>query len=225
MNKMIIDKENIKFKDEVIKIELNINKLTIDIEGNVTLNEISTKEENLTLNINLKPNSKLIFNRFKIDTNSNIEINLIQEENSILNFNYSSIIKDKTNIKVNSILKGDNNTTNINIKAVTEENGKCEIVSEADIKPNIKDNKLLESIRVLLLNDEESIVLPNLLVSSNEVEVNHAATLSGIDKEYLFYLNSKGISEKNAINLIKKGYLLNNLEVDNTIKEEINNMI
>ena len=49
--------------------------------------------------------------------------------------------------------------------------------------------------------------------------------LSGIDKEYLFYLNSKGISEKNAINLIKKGYLLNNLEVDNTIKEEINNMI
>lgn len=225
MNKMIIDKENIKFKDEVIKIELNINKLTIDIEGNVTLNEISTKEENLTLNINLKPNSKLIFNRFKIDTNSNIEINLIQEENSILNFNYSSIIKDKTNIKVNSILKGDNNTTNINIKAVTEENGKCEIVSEADIKPNIKDNKLLESIRVLLLNDEESIVLPNLLVSSNEVEVNHAATLSGIDKEYLFYLNSKGISEENAINLIKKGYLLNNLEVDNTIKEEINNMI
>lgn len=225
MNKMIIDKENIKFKDEVIKIELNINKLTIDIEGNVTLNEISTKEENLTLNINLKPNGKLIFNRFKIDTNSNIEINLIQEENSILNFNYSSIIKDKTNIKVNSILKGDNNTTNINIKAVTEENGKCEIVSEADIKPNIKDNKLLESIRVLLLNDEESIVLPNLLVSSNEVEVNHAATLSGIDKEYLFYLNSKGISEINAINLIKKGYLLNNLEVDNTIKEEINNMI
>ena len=225
MNKMIIDKENIKFKDEVIKIELNINKLTIDIEGNVTLNEISTKEENLTLNINLKPNSKLIFNRFKIDTDSNIEINLIQEENSILNFNYSSIIKDKTNIKVNSILKGDNNTTNINIKAVTEENGKCEIVSEADIKPNIKDNKLLESIRVLLLNDEESIVLPNLLVSSNEVEVNHAATLSGIDKEYLFYLNSKGISEENAINLIKKGYLLNNLEVDNTIKEEINNMI
>ncbi|MBQ8193674.1 MAG: SufD family Fe-S cluster assembly protein [Bacilli bacterium] len=225
MNKMIIDKENIKFKDEVIKIELNINKLTIDIEGNVTLNEISTKEENLTLNINLKPNSKLIFNRFKIDKNSNIEINLIQEENSILNFNYSSIIKDKTNIKVNSILKGDNNTTNINIKAVTEENGKCEIASEADIKPNIKDNKLLESIRVVLLNDEESIVLPNLLVSSNEVEVNHAATLSGIDKEYLFYLNSKGISEKNAINLIKKGYLLNNLEVDNTIKEEINNMI
>lgn len=225
MNKMIIDKENIKFKDEVIKIELNINKLTIDIEGNVTLNEISTKEENLTLNINLKPNSKLIFNRFKIDKNSNIEINLIQEENSILNFNYSSIIKDKTNIKVNSILKGDNNTTNINIKAVTEENGKCEIASEADIKPNIKDNKLLESIRVLLLNDEESVVLPNLLVSSNEVEVNHAATLSGIDKEYLFYLNSKGISEKNAINLIKKGYLLNNLEVDNTIKEEINNMI
>ena len=225
MNKMIIDKENIKFKDEVIKIELNINKLTIDIEGNVILNEISTKEENLTLNINLKPNSKLIFNRFKIDTNSNIEINLIQEENSILNFNYSSIIKDKTNIKVNSILKGDNNTTNINIKAVTEENGKCEIVSEADIKPNIKDNKLLESIRILLLNDEESIVLPNLLVSSNEVEVNHAATLSGIDKEYLFYLNSKGISEENAINLIKKGYLLNNLEVDNTIKEEINNMI
>lgn len=225
MNKMIVEKENIIIKDEVINLEINTNNLKIDIEGNVTINEISTKEENLVLNINLNNNSKLVYNRFKIDSKSNIEINLMQEENSVLDFNYSSLIKDKTNIKVNSILNGNNNITNIKIKAVTEENGKCNITSEANVKPNIKENNLLESIKVLLLNDEESIIIPNLLVSSNEVEVNHAATLSGIDKDYLFYLNSKGISSNNAINLIKKGYLLNNLEVDNNIKEEINNMI
>lgn len=225
MNKMIIDKENITIKDDVIKLELNTNKITMDIEGKVIINEVSTKEENIELTINLKPNSSLIYNRFKIDYNSNININLIQQENSNLNFNYSSIVKNKINIKINSILNGDNNNTNINIKSVTEDKGKCIISSSADIKPNIKENNLLESIKVLLLNDEESVVIPNLLVSSNEVEVNHAATLSGIDKEYLFYLNSKGISNQNAINLIKKGYLLNNLQIEDDIKEEILNMI
>ena len=225
MNKMIIDKENITIKDDVIKLELNTNKITMDIEGKVIINELSTKEENIELTINLKPNSSLIYNRFKIDYNSNININLIQQENSNLNFNYSSIVKNKINIKINSILNGDNNNTNINIKSVTEDKGKCIISSSADIKPNIKENNLLESIKVLLLNDEESVVIPNLLVSSNEVEVNHAATLSGIDKEYLFYLNSKGISSQNAINLIKKGYLLNNLQIEDDIKEEILNMI
>jgi Fe-S cluster assembly scaffold protein SufB len=85
-------------------------------------------------------------------------------------------------------------------------------------------NNLIESIKILVLNNEESVCIPNLLVSSNEVEVNHAATISCIDPNYLFYLNSKGISNESATKLIKNGYLLNNLNINSEIKEKINEL-
>ena len=77
----------------------------------------------------------------------------------------------------------------------------------------------------MLINDEESIIIPNLQVSSNEIEVNHAATISGIDQDYLFYLNSKGISNEAAEKIIKNGYLISNLDVTKEQKERIEKML
>ena len=90
---------------------------------------------------------------------------------------------------------------------------------------NFQDKSYLEDIKVLLLNDEESIIIPNLLVSSNEIEVNHAATISGIDQNYLFYLNSKGISNEASEKLIKNGYLVGNLDITKEQKERIEEML
>jgi Fe-S cluster assembly scaffold protein SufB len=161
----------------------------------------------------------------KIHNKADNKINLIQQNNSKATLNYSLVANDKVKLGIDSTLSGDNNETEIKIASVTENNGSTIIKSTADVLPNIKENNLIESIKILVLNNEESICIPNLLVSSNEVEVNHAATISCVDPNYLFYLNSKGISNEAATRLIKNGYLLNNLNINKEIKEEIMELI
>lgn len=227
MNKLIIDKESvIDIKDNALDLTIAVNKLTINIKGKVLINEIAKKnQENLELTLNVEPNSSLIYNRFMIHDTINNTIILNQDHNSIVNFNYSIIAKDKCNLVFNSKLIGDDNETEIKLKAITEDKGSCKIISTADTKPQIKNNNLIESIKILTLNEEENICIPNLLVSSNEIEVNHACTISSIDQQYLFYLNGKGISTSKAISLIKKGYLLSNLNINQDLENKIQELI
>lgn len=227
MNKILIDKENnIEIKDNAVELDIKVNDLTLNIKGNVLINEICKKDnESLNLTINIEPKSSLIYNRFILHNKANNNITINQDNTSNLSFNYSMIATDKVELTIDSNLKGNDNETSIKVASVTEAKGKVIITSTADVLPKIENNNLLESLKILLLNDEESICIPNLLVSSNEVEVNHAATISGIPQDYLFYLNSKGLSNEAATKLIKNGYLLNNLEINKNIKEQIMELI
>lgn len=227
VNKIIVDKENnIEVKDNAIELNINVEDLTINVDGKVLINEIrKLTNETLNLTINLKEGSSLIYNRFMINNEANINITTNQTNKSTLIFNYSILSTDTSNINFTSNINGNDNITEINIKGITEDKGKLKIISTADTKEKIINNNLLEDIKILLLNDEESIIIPNLLVASNEIEVNHAATISGIDQNYLFYLNSKGISNEAAEKIIKNGYLISNLDVTKEQKDRIEKML
>lgn len=227
MNKILIDKENnIEIKDNAVELDIQVKDLTLNIKGNVLINEICKKDnEELNLTLNIEPKSSLIYNRFILHNQANNKITINQDNTSNVSFNYSIVATDKVELTIYSTLTGNDNETSIKVASVTEQKGKVIITSTADVLPKIENNNLLESLKILLLNDEESICIPNLLVSSNEVEVNHAATISGIPQDYLFYLNSKGLSNEAATKLIKNGYLLNNLEINKNIKEQIMELI
>lgn len=227
MNKILIDKENnIEIKDNAVELDIKVKDLTLNIKGSVLINEICHKDnEELNLTINIEPKSSLIYNRFILHNKANNNITINQDNISNVSFNYSIVATDKVELTINSTLSGNDNETSIKVASVTEQKGKVIITSTADVLPKIENNNLLESIKILLLNDEESICIPNLLVSSNEVEVNHAATISGIPQDYLFYLNSKGLSNEAATKLIKNGYLINNLDINKNIKEQIMDLI
>ena len=227
MNKILIDKENnIEIKDNAVELDIKVKDLTLNIKGSVLINEICHKDnEELNLTINIEPKSSLIYNRFILHNKANNNITINQDNTSNVSFNYSIVATDKVELTINSNLSGNENETSIKVASVTEQKGKVIITSTADVLPKIENNNLLESIKILLLNDEESICIPNLLVSSNEVEVNHAATISGIPQDYLFYLNSKGLSNEAATKLIKNGNLINNLDINKNIKEQIMELI
>ena len=227
MNKILIDKENnIEIKDNAVELDIKVKDLTLNIKGSVLINEICHKDnEELNLTINIEPKSSLIYNRFILHNKANNNITINQDNTSNVSFNYSIVATDKVELTINSTLSGNDNETSIKVASVTEQKGKVIITSTADVLSKIENNNLLESIKILLLNNEESICIPNLLVSSNEVEVNHAATISGIPQDYLFYLNSKGLSNEAATKLIKNGYLINNLDINKNIKEQIMELI
>jgi Fe-S cluster assembly scaffold protein SufB len=46
-----------------------------------------------------------------------------------------------------------------------------------------------------------------MYIDSNDVIANHNTTIGNINKDYLFYLNSKGIEDKQATNLIINGFI------------------
>ena len=227
MNKILIDKENnIEIKDNAVELDIKVKDLTLNIKGSVLINEICHKDnEELNLTINIEPKSSLIYNRFILHNKANNNITINQDNTSNVSFNYSIVATDKVELTINSTLSGNDNETSIKVASVTEQKGKVIITSTADVLPKIENNNLLESIKILLLNDEESIIIPNLLVASNEIEVNHAATISGIDQNYLFYLNSKGISNEASEKLIKNGYLIGNLDITKEQKERIEEML
>ena len=88
------------------------------------------------------------------------------------------------------------------------------------IDDSTNDNELDERIKVLTRGGKV-ICSPILQVRTKNVIANHGNSISNIDKSALFYLESKGISEENAIRLIEDSYLYGPFK-DN---EEFKNMI
>lgn len=227
MNKIIVDKEKVlDLKDNVILLDIEVPELTINVKGKVLINEINKKdEENLKLTINVEPNSSLLYNRFIIHKQMDDKIVINQVCNSEVIFNYAMIAYDLCNLKLNTNLSGNDNETTIKVKAVTEDKGIVNIEGTADTKEKIENDNLIESIKILLLNENLSVCIPNLLVASNDISVNHAATISGVSKDELFYLCSKGLKEDDAVTLIKNGYLLSNLDINEELKMKIEDLI
>jgi hypothetical protein len=227
MNKIIIDKDDtLDLKNNVLNLEINCSNLTLNISGKVLINEFNKRNnDNTSIIINLANNSELLYNRFLDISNMNTTITINQENNSSVEFNYSIIAHDKGKLTMKSNVIGNNNKTSIKVKAITKDFGSLVLGCTTDNKDNTTNNELLESLKILMLNEEESIIIPDLLVASNEVEVNHAATISGIKEDELFYLNSKGISTEEAKRLISTGFIINNLNISSKQQKELEGIL
>lgn len=62
--------------------------------------------------------------------------------------------------------------------------------------------------RVLLLSDEaKAECIPDLEIESDDVKCSHAASISRIPESQIFYLMSRGLSRKDAEDLIVAGFM------------------
>ncbi len=82
--------------------------------------------------------------------------------------------------------------------------------------------------RILNLGDESNaIVFPKLLIDENDVAASHAASVGRPNEEHIYYLQSRGLSKKDAMRLLLKGYLLpitegiQDLKIKEALIEEI----
>ena len=63
--------------------------------------------------------------------------------------------------------------------------------------------------RVLMLSDRaEAESNPLLLIDENDVTAGHAASVSSIDKQQMYYLESRGLQHDIAVHLVVRGFLL-----------------
>ena len=217
MNKILVKEDNIVLDNEIVELEFKTLKCNLTIKGSVWINDLNNNnlEE---LNITLLDGSKLLYNKYTKDI-KNLKINIQENNDTTLEFNYSLYQSIKASIILDSKVLGNNNKCSMNVYGVNDKDGAIVVNATGSVLENIKDNDLLENIRILMLNDSENVIVPNLLVGSNEVSVNHNATISSLDTNYLYYLNSKGLSYEDAKKLIVKGFLKSKLKLRK--KEEL----
>lgn len=211
MNKILVKEDNIVLDNEIVELEFKTLKCNLTIKGSVWIDDLNNNslEE---LNITLLDGSKLLYNKYTKDI-KNLKINILENNDTTLEFNYSLYQSIKASIILDSKVLGNNNKCSMNVYGVSDKDGVIVVNATGSVLENIKDNDLLENIRILMLNDSENVIVPNLLVGSNEVSVNHNATISSLDMNYLYYLNSKGLSYEEAKKLIVKGFLKSKLKL------------
>ena len=68
---------------------------------------------------------------------------------------------------------------------------------------------------------------PLLLIDENDVKASHATTLGQPDENQLYYLQTRGLSRKQALGLLTVGYIMPITELfeDETINQKLKNEI
>lgn len=112
------------------------------------------------------------------------------------------------NVSVNINHYGKNSKSLIDVKTVLD--GK----SYSSFRGNINIVKKAENVsakminkNLLLSSEAVAVTEPNLDINTKEVECSHGCTISNIDKEVLYYLNSRGYNDTQAKQTIIEGFL------------------
>lgn len=75
------------------------------------------------------------------------------------------------------------------------------------VHPTAQKTESYQLSNNLLLSDEaKAFVQPNLEIFADDVKASHGATITQVDKESLFYMRSRGLSNEEARDYLVKGF-------------------
>ncbi len=228
MNKLLVNSEeeiNNLVIEEDTELVFNFNDTSRDIyivvEDNICLNivDISFNTSN-KINITLKNDSRVIYNKFSINSGDYI-YTLLDGEYSNVVINNSVVNNDDTKMKF--VIEHNNTNTSSNLSNHGVNNSSGTLYFNVDSKINRsaslacadQENKIINLVK------GDSKILPNLLVDNYDVSASHSAYISDFDKESMFYLKSRGISDNEARRLLLEGFLIGNLDVDDETKKNL----
>lgn len=228
MNKLLVNSEeeiNNLVIEEDTELVLNFNDTSRDIyivvEDNICLNivDISFNTSN-KINITLKNDSRVIYNKFSINSGDYI-YTLLDGEYSNVVINNSVVNNDDTKMKF--VIEHNNTNTSSKLSNHGVNNSSGTLYFNVDSKINRsaslacadQENKIINLVK------GDSKILPNLLVDNYDVSASHSAYISDFDKESMFYLKSRGISDNEARRLLLEGFLIGNLDVDDETKKNL----
>lgn len=107
------------------------------------------------------------------------------------------------------------NNSNCKIFAVCDDKAYVKICTDAYIKNGAKGSSTQQEGRIINLSANASgIVLPDLHIDENDVIASHSCSVGSVNKDHLYYLQTRGFSAIEARNLLIKSYftpILNNI--------------
>ena len=217
-----VQKMNVKVLEstELEIIYENKEESKIDIEYNICSNvDIKIVE------IRKETKSKIQY-KYNILENSNVDIIKFYDSkcikeldvvnlngiNSKINYLFRNIASDEQNYTMVVYHNNKNTESNIINNSVNINEGTTNFNITSVVYNGITNCTLNQTNKIINLNDKECRINPNLLIEENDVIANHSALIGKFNEEEIFYLMSRGISRKDAINLLIKGFLTNGIE-------------
>ena len=117
-------------------------------------------------------------------------------------------ITDKKIInEVNVYHQNKNTTSNVICHGISYGKGDLKFSVNGYIKKGMTGSLCNQSSRIINLDDGKSLIEPNLFVEEFDSVANHSAYTGPFDEKSLFYLETKGISRKEAFNLLLSGFM------------------
>lgn len=93
------------------------------------------------------------------------------------------------------------------IKSVLKDCSRFRFTGSIKVRPQAQKTEATQRNNNLLLSDQaKATAKPHLEIFADDVKVSHGATIGGVDKDSLFYLNTKGLSQELAQSLLVKGF-------------------
>lgn len=167
------------------------------------------------IQFNLGSNSNVKVFHFNVDNSSSVKINLNGENAEVLY--YYSIINKKDNVIDFDIYHNALNTvSNIYNHAVNVFDKRFLLNVNGRVLKNISGCVCNQSNEIINMRNGHSIICPNLLIDCYDVNSDHSAYVGKFDDDKLFYLRSRGISYKMALQMLLHSFLVN-VSVDNEI--------
>lgn len=254
MNKIVIDDDIIKLANVSKSIEIEyfksvnffgLNEIKINILKNskliLEINTLDNTKFNLNFNINNDVEFDLIIKtsgnngkiqyKYEIGKNSNLNINKINNVNTIkemiiaslngekasINYNFKTICTDKQTYDYYIYHNSKNTISNIKNNGIAV-NGSITYQVSSFVPKDVSGCVVNQNNRIINLGNNKSEIKPNLYIDCNDIEASHSALIDRFTFDEIFYLQSRGISYNDALKLLIKGFLLSDIDDFNLLK-------
>lgn len=112
------------------------------------------------------------------------------------------------NVVVNIHHKDIDSCSNVDVRSVLDDKSFSSFLGNIVVDDDAINVKAHLVNKNLLISDKASAVSePQLDINTKEIECTHGCTISNIDKDDLYYLNSKGIDNFEATEILKEAFL------------------
>jgi Fe-S cluster assembly protein SufD len=212
----------------VVRIEDDSKEVLINIDNSSVNVIMVTNNFSRKIKMNCGKNSKTKYieiNNSKIEKSTNeIQRNLILQKSAKLNFynlyagkgnqksETTAELGENSDLSVRNIFISENQEHNHDLIVIhKEKNSKSDLQSRGILsssKINLKglikieekaeDSEGYQKSDLLILNDSEAVSIPDLEIKNNKVKCSHGSSITRLDKEKIFYLQTRGVDEKNA---------------------------
>lgn len=173
---------------------------------------------------NVSENSKLVVYQYGINIDNNIIINL-NGENASVEYHYSTINYDDHKYKIDVNHNNSKTISNTYNHGINVFDNKLDFDITGNVLNKSGKCECNQRNQILNISDGKSTILPKLLIDNFDVISSHSAYIGKFKDEILFYLMSRGISEKVSYDLLIKSFLVNgcdNTELIEKLEKEIN---
>jgi Fe-S cluster assembly scaffold protein SufB len=178
-----------------------------------SFSDISSIQIRHNINIAEHGNFSGYFGFFGANVQDNWQLDLNKGSNAELNA--VSFCKDTDNhshIITTNQLQGDNKVK-FRGRGIAVMQSICQFVTKGIIQKASAGSVCSHKSKVLTLSDEAKAEIdPSLYIDEYDVSAGHSGSVGRVNKEELFYMMSRGLSEHEVIKLISNGFLVSRIE-------------